>query len=47
MLSEFDLHDRLAMSLQDDLTEPIVAAWARGVLIDISAREHVDARRLQ
>ena len=40
---QFDMHDRLAMSLQDDLTEKIVAARAKGVLIDISALEIVDS----
>src|ERR1700748_1855413 len=37
------MHDRLALSLQDDLTEKIVATHARGVLIDISALEVVDS----
>ena len=40
---QVDMHDRLAMSLQDDLTERIVTARARGVLIDISALEIVDS----
>jgi rsbT antagonist protein RsbS len=40
---QVDMHDRLAMSLQDDLTERIVATRARGVLIDISALEIVDS----
>jgi len=40
---QVDMHDRLAMSLQDDLTERIVKARARGVLIDISALEVVDS----
>ena len=31
------MHDRLAMALQEDLTEKIVSDAARGVLIDISA----------
>jgi len=38
-----DMHDRLAMTLQDDLTEQIVKHRARGVLIDISALEMVDS----
>ena len=33
---QVDMHDRLAMQLQDDLTERIAATSARGVLIDIS-----------
>src|SRR5262245_27252804 len=40
---QVDMHDRLAMTLQDDLTEKIVATGARGVLIDISALEIVDS----
>jgi rsbT antagonist protein RsbS len=40
---QVDMHDRLAMSLQDDLTERIVKAHARGVLIDISALDVVDS----
>jgi rsbT antagonist protein RsbS len=40
---QVDMHDRLAMTLQDDLTEKIVAAHARGVLIDISALDIVDS----
>jgi rsbT antagonist protein RsbS len=40
---QVDMHDRLAMTLQDDLTEQIVKARARGVLIDISALEIVDS----
>src|SRR5512134_1232801 len=40
---QVDMHDRLAMSLQDDLTERIAATRARGVLIDISALEVVDS----
>ena len=40
---QVDMHDRLAMSLQDDLTSKIVAAHAKGVLIDISALEIVDS----
>ena len=38
-----DMHDRLALKLQDDLSERIVSAGARGVLIDISALEIVDS----
>ena len=40
---QVDMHDRLAMTLQDDLTSRIVDAHARGVLIDISALEIVDS----
>ena len=40
---QVDMHDRLAMTLQDDLTQKIVDAHARGVLIDISALEMVDS----
>lgn len=40
---QVDMHDRLALSLQDDLTGRIVSDGARGVLIDISALEIVDS----
>jgi rsbT antagonist protein RsbS len=40
---QVDMHDRLAMNLQEDLTEKIVATHARGVLIDISALDIVDS----
>lgn len=40
---QVDMHDRLAMTLQDDLTERIVKTHARGVLIDISSLEIVDS----
>ncbi|MEW6270751.1 MAG: STAS domain-containing protein [Thermodesulfobacteriota bacterium] len=40
---QVDMHDRLAMTLQDDLTERISKTRARGVLIDISALEIVDS----
>jgi len=40
---QVDMHDRMAMSLQDDLTTRIVDTHARGVLIDISALEIVDS----
>ena len=40
---QVDMHDRLAMTLQDDLTEKIVSSRARGVLIDISALDMVDS----
>lgn len=40
---QVDMHDRLALQLQDDLTEQIVRWGSRGVLIDISALEVVDS----
>ena len=40
---QVDMHDRLAMALQDDLTNKIVSTRARGVMIDISALEIVDS----
>ena len=40
---QVDMHDQLAMSLQDDLTERITSTRAHGVLIDISALEVVDS----
>jgi rsbT antagonist protein RsbS len=40
---QVDMHDRLALALQDDLTAKIVDARARGVMIDISALEVVDS----
>lgn len=40
---QVDMHDRLAMTLQDDLTNKIVQVGARGVLIDISSLEVVDS----
>ena len=39
---QVDMHDRLAMTLQDDLTHRIVADQAKGVLVDISALDVVD-----
>jgi len=40
---QVDMHDRLAMALEEDLTAKIAATGARGVLIDISALEIVDS----
>jgi rsbT antagonist protein RsbS len=40
---QVDMHDRLAMALQDDLTQTISQTEARGVLIDISSLEIVDS----
>lgn len=38
-----DMHDQLALTLQEDLTQRIVTTRAKGVLIDISALEMVDS----
>ncbi|WP_341528949.1 STAS domain-containing protein [Nostoc sp. UHCC 0302] len=40
---QVDMHDRLAMTLQDDLTNRITQTSARGVLIDISGLDIVDS----
>jgi rsbT antagonist protein RsbS len=40
---QVDMHDRLAMTLQDDLTEAISRTNAHGVLIDISSLNMVDS----
>ena len=40
---QVDMHDRLAMALQNDLTTRVVKDRARGVLIDISSLEMVDS----
>lgn len=40
---QVDMHDRLAMALEEDLAARIVATGAKGVLIDISALEIVDS----
>lgn len=40
---QLDMHDRLALQLQDDLTAKIVQHGSHGVLIDISALEVVDS----
>src|SRR5579883_1153930 len=40
---QVDMHDRLAMTLQDDLTNRIADTGAKGVLIDISGLEMVDS----
>jgi rsbT antagonist protein RsbS len=40
---QVDMHDRLALTLQDDLTSRISETSARGVLIDISSLETVDS----
>jgi rsbT antagonist protein RsbS len=40
---QVDMHDRLAMDLQEDLTSAISGISARGVLIDISSLTMVDS----
>lgn len=40
---QVDMHDRLALQLQDDLTQKISETDATGVLIDISTLEIVDS----
>lgn len=40
---QVDMHDQLAMTLQDDLTNRIAETGAHGVLIDISALDIVDS----
>lgn len=40
---QVDMHDRLALTLQEDLTSQIVKHRVRGVLIDISSLEMVDS----
>jgi rsbT antagonist protein RsbS len=40
---QVDMHDRLALALQDDLTTRIAEERAHGVLIDISALDVVDS----
>ena len=40
---QVDMHDRLAMNLQDDLTNRIAQDRAHGVLIDISSLDMVDS----
>ena len=40
---QVDMHDQLALQLQDDLTKAIQRHSAKGVLIDISALEMVDS----
>ena len=40
---QVDMHDQLALTLQDDLSERISATSERGVLIDISALDMVDS----
>ncbi len=40
---QVDMHDQLALVLQEELTERIVTDSARGVLIDISTLDIVDS----
>ena len=40
---QVDMHDQLALALEDDLGQRIVDTGARGVLIDISSVELVDS----
>jgi rsbT antagonist protein RsbS len=40
---QVDMHDRLALALQDDLTNAITAYGSKGVLIDISSLAIVDS----
>jgi rsbT antagonist protein RsbS len=40
---QVDMHDKLALTLQNDLTEQIVTHKSKGILIDISALEIVDS----
>jgi rsbT antagonist protein RsbS len=40
---QVDMHDQLALDLQEDLTNQIVKHRAKGVLIDISSLEIVDS----
>jgi rsbT antagonist protein RsbS len=40
---QVDMHDRLALQLQDDLTQHIAEWGSTGVLIDISSLEIVDS----
>src|SRR5689334_24534206 len=40
---QVDMHDQLALALQEDLTTRISETHARGVLIDISSLEIVDS----
>jgi rsbT antagonist protein RsbS len=40
---QVDMHDQLALTLQDDLTHRIEKTGAKGVLLDISALDMVDS----
>jgi rsbT antagonist protein RsbS len=43
VIIQVDMHDQLASALQDDLTNKIAKANAKGVLIDISSLDIVDS----
>jgi rsbT antagonist protein RsbS len=40
---QVDMHDRMAVALEEELTKTIVATGAKGVLIDISTLDVVDS----
>jgi len=40
---QVDMHDQMALALQEDLTERIDKTGAKGVLLDISALDMVDS----
>jgi rsbT antagonist protein RsbS len=40
---QIDMHDRMALALQEDLAERIAHTGSRGVLIDISGLEFIDS----
>jgi rsbT antagonist protein RsbS len=40
---QVDMHDKLAMTLQNDLTERITQTGSKGVLLDISSLDIVDS----
>lgn len=40
---QVDMHDRVALALQEDLTQKIAATRASGVLIEISSLQMVDS----
>ena len=40
---QVDMHDQMALALQDDLTTKIEKTGAKGVLLDISALDMVDS----
>src|SRR5687767_6502395 len=40
---QVDMHDKLAMTLQNDLTDRITKTGAKGVLLDISSLDIVDS----
>lgn len=40
---QVEMHDRMALALQKELTEKVVETGARGVLVDISSVEMVDS----